>query len=529
LNAVLGWPTKAVRLGATGLRAGFSWLTNPTRDLQTFAVQSTATNGMPHHVIKGFWDASHDTGIRQLWRASGGEMAQPLGLDRKMVQNLVDEAMANDVKSKAMNIVKHPLDAVRELFSLPEAGPRLAEFNAVLKKYDPMIEEAQARGDVAEVNKLREDAAIEATNLAADVTVNFRRAGVYGQALNQVIPFFNPSIQGAARTYRMIRSNPKRALIHAVSAITVPTLALWYLHKDEDWYKALPLWEKYGYWHFKMGDKIFRLPKPFEWGYFFGALPEAGAQSYIDNDPKAFVGAVDATARAVNPVDWPAVIGPMIEAESNWDTFRKAPIVSRSLEDLLPSEQYTPNTSAVAKRIGKILDYPPAKVDHLLSGYTGGLVNDLLNVTKKDIKENADIPVVGRLFLRSDAIGLGSQQVKEFYNLLDESSRVRKTIDHYWEQRGVKTPQAAHIQLAAQQLGIDDGVQLYAIFKTANTTAIQLKGLRKKQQALNVTALEPEAKKRINNAVGQAGKQLAEAVLKLRQAATKVSAQSATQ
>ena len=101
-----------------------------------------------------------------------------------------------------------------------------------------------------ELKKLQEDAAIESSNAANEVTVNFKRAGTYSAVLNQIIPFFNPAIQGISRMGRTIYDHPLRSGLRATGILTAPTLALWYINKDEEWYKELPSWQKFGFWNF---------------------------------------------------------------------------------------------------------------------------------------------------------------------------------------------------------------------------------------------------------------------------------------
>src|SRR5262249_48043954 len=132
-----------------------------------------------------------------------------------------------------------------------------------------------------------EDAAIAASKAAAEVTVNFRRAGYYGQILNQMIAFWNPAIQGMSKFGRTFQEKPIKTAMWAAGSIMGPALALWALHKDERWYQELPRWEKALFLHFKVGERIVRIPMPMEFGMIFGALPVATAQSLYENNPEA--------------------------------------------------------------------------------------------------------------------------------------------------------------------------------------------------------------------------------------------------
>lgn len=430
IDSTFGSASRLVRLGATGIRAGFSLITNPIRDFQTFVLQNEYTGtSKVGNVGKAIIEELVGKGkYTQAFKRSGGEMAQPLGLDRKMLKNTVEEILADDVQRKALNIVKHPIEALRKILSFTEAGTRMAEFESVMKKYEPLFEKAQSDGDLVELKKLKEDAAIEASNAANEVTVNFKRAGSYASVINQIVPFFNPSVQGLSRMGRTIYEHPVRSGFRAIAWMTAPTLALWYMHKDEDWYKNLPDWQKYGFFNFKIGDEIVRLPKPFEWGYLFGAIPEGIANSLYTKDPIYFKKAAEESAGAVAPPALPALVKPAMEVYFNWDIFRDSPIISMSQEGLLPPQQYTSHSSKLAIKLGEVLNVAPLNIDHLLSGYTGGLATDILNAFPKQYKERADYPIIGRLFTRSSTTGLGGVSVQEFYDEYKRLSSVEKTL-----------------------------------------------------------------------------------------------------
>ncbi len=498
LDYTFGKATRLVRLGATGIRAGFSLITNPIRDAQTFALQSEHAGVRPDKIAKAILEEFRGKSeYAREFRRAGGEMAQPLGLDRKMLQNTINEILANDVKRKAMNIVEHPVEALRRVLSFPEAGTRLAEFEAVMNKYKPKFEEAKANGDLVELKKLQEDAAIEASNAASEVTVNFKRAGSYSAVLNQIIPFFNPAIQGVSRMGRTIWDHPVRSGLRATALMTAPTLALWAINKDEDWYKNLPSWERYAFWHFKVGDTIVRLPKPFEWGYVFAGIPEGIANSIYQENPEYVQEAITEAVKNLSPDFVPALIKPAAEAYFNWDMFRERPIVSRSQEGLLPEQQFTPYTSGVAKEAGQILGVSPSKIDHLLSGYTGGLATDILNALPKEIKEPADIPIAGRLFTREGAVGFNGENIKDFYTAYSRAESLYKTINKAYD--------------AGKELKITDEDEKYLEQREQLVQiARQLSLLRKQEQQINQMNVDSDIKKKMIQSIEAAAVKLAE-------------------
>ena len=498
LDYTFGKATRMVRLGATGIRAGFSLITNPIRDAQTFMLQSEHAGVRPDKIAKAILEELRGKSeYAREFRRAGGEMAQPLGLDRKMLQNTVNEILADDVKSKTMNIVKHPIEALREVLSFSEAGARLAEFEAVMNKYKSKFEEAKASGDLVELKKLQEDATIEASNADSEVTVNFKRAGSYSAVLNQIIPFFNPAIQGVSRMGRTIWEHPVRSGLRATALMTAPTLALWAINKDEEWYRNLPAWERYAFWHFKVGDTIVRLPKPFEWGYIFAGIPEGVANSIYQENPEYVGEAISEAVKNLSPDFTPALVKPAAEVYFNWDMFRERPIVSRSQEGLLPEQQFTPYTSGLAKEAGQILGVSPSKIDHLLSGYSGGLATDILNALPKEIKEPADILVVGRLFTRESAVGFNGESVKDFYNAYTRTQSIYKTV--------------RNAQNNGRQITLTDEDNKYLAQRNRlSYIAEQLSLLRRKEQLINKMDADSDVKKKLIQSIESAAVKLAE-------------------
>lgn len=415
VNLIFGVPSRAVRLGATGLRAGFQLVTNPIRDVWTAVVQSQSPG--PQAALRSFVGLKHvltRSETYKRWQRAGGEMAQPLGLDRQALHQVRQEVLANTATRKAMNIVSHPIEALKAVLSLSEAMSRVGEF--------ARVESQLGRGTP--------DAAVAAATAAADVTVNFRRMGAYGNLLNTLVAFWNPAIQGLSKFSRTVRGpQAKRAATAALSTITAPMLALWYLHKDEPWYQELPLWEKLLFMHFKIGDEVVRLPLPFEWGYTFGAVPIAIADSLYRQDPTIFTESTAEILTNMVPDVIPTAARPLMEVSANKDYFRKRPIESRRLQGLLPEARYQEHTAPAFVQAGKALGVSPLKLEHLAAGYSGGLGTDLVNLSQYQkpaaAREAADIPVIGRLFSRQGRMG---QSVERVYDELERLEQVYQTL-----------------------------------------------------------------------------------------------------
>lgn len=405
LDWVLGKPTRTARLGATGIRAGFQLITNPIRDFYTNMLQ---TKGNP--IAAGALTIKHygkqlalrDSEIKNLWRATGGEITQPLGLDRKSLKTSIDEVLANTAKRKAMNIVRHPIEAARQLLSFTEAAPRLAEFELALR------EQGWQPGQF-----VTDEMAINAANRAAEVTVNFRRGGTIGRQMNQAIAFFNPAVQGLSKFARAHRENPKSAVLRGLAFVTLPAVANWWMNKDDPDWQKLPSWVKYGFLNFKIGGEWVRIPTPFEWWYAYGAVPMSLLNAAYEKNPQEVTKALGQAMQQMTPPLVPTAAMPAIEVIANKSFYTGKPIVTKREQELAPSAQAKPWTSQGLQYVTETLsqggvEVSPAKIEHLLNGYSGGLFGDIIGTAERvtglappEIRdEPADLPVVGRLFVR---------------------------------------------------------------------------------------------------------------------------------
>jgi hypothetical protein len=374
-------PARTVRLGATQLRASFG-IANGIRDAMDASVYGQTVH-TPAASLVGLWQQMMKTETAKQYDALGLEMASMHGQDRIAAARAADELerAAKGDRIELNPFKWRPLQFQRSMLSAIEAAPRIAEFKGVLER----SERKWGKGSEAAV--------IEAMNASKDLTVNFTRMSMIGSWANQIYPFFNARVQATSKFFRAFGHDPMRtskrmamkSAAAAVSYITIPSILLWWSHRDEPWWQELPEYEKFNYWHFSFdgGKTIHRVPVPFEVGKVFGVVPV----QFLD---KHYHKGSAAERRELNDAMWdslsnflplqslpdlvPAYIRPGIEAKFNEDGFRNRAIVPEHLQQSkIPAEQFTEYTTATAKAIGKFLGVSPMKVEHVVSGYTGGL------------------------------------------------------------------------------------------------------------------------------------------------------------
>jgi len=424
---LLAYPAKWLRAGAT-LSPDFS-VRNPLRDQFTAFCYSKYGFIPGIDLIRGMWSLFRQDNAYLLWKAGGGEHAMMVSLDREYLQRNLDEVLQGK-GAVGWNLLKHPLKLLQIISEYGEAGTRLGEFRQGLRaKADP----------------------IEAVFSSRNVTLDFGRIGSWAKAINTQIAFFNANNQGTDTMIRNFRYRPFKTLFKTLLAITLPSILLYLVNRDDKRWKEIPQWNKDLFWivfgsddadwdtlseaekkdrlkltnMFKYG--IYRIPKPFELGIIFGSIPERIMEVIDTGNPEVFNELRNNVVQGFTPGFFPTAILPIWENISNYSMFLGRPIVSRGAEGLPPEEQTGTYTSELARLAGKVLKYSPAKIDNLIYGYSGGLgryategIDKILvgtNITTPPspvAPELADTPVL-RAFMIRNPIVSSPESVNRIY------------------------------------------------------------------------------------------------------------------
>jgi diguanylate cyclase (GGDEF)-like protein len=377
MSSLVRWlslPARTLRAGAT-LTPEFIGR-NPVRDAWSSAIYSKASFRPPgYRLAEGLFHYFKADDIYQRWRLAGGDNAAMLGLDRPTTQQGLRQLTTTGA-AKGWAVVRHPIETLRLVSAAMENATRVGEFAALERQ-------AVQRGATPEA------ARTEAALGARDVSLDFARAGTQARAINQIVAFFNASLQGSAQLARELRTRPHVIIPRAIAAITIPSLVLKYLQDDDPVYRDVPRWVKNVSWvYVQRGtdrgagwdgygsgkvEHVWMIPKPFELGVLFGTVPERITDYVQEHKPQALTEMATAVGQVFAPPVLPTAVTPLIENYANQSFYRGRPIVPRGREGLDPAEQATPYTSQTARLLGRTLDYAPAKIDNLLRGYTGGL------------------------------------------------------------------------------------------------------------------------------------------------------------
>lgn len=382
-NAVLAMTGKLTRMLRSGVVLGPEFaIRNPIRDIFSSAVLAGKAVRAPMDAIKflGHWGKGLAAAIQQnelydQWVMSGGANADLVALDRETMGLRVRRQLLRGRKGGfAKFLAQHPLTAMRAFSGMTEAATRVAVFRAELK------------ANLADGLPMRE-AQIRAGMESREASVDFSRRGDFGATMNQLQPFYNAALQGTDKLVRALaRGTPaqrRAAAIRATMLVTVPSLIHAAMFGDEEWHKRLPRYQKNMYWNFNLDGsnphgRILRIPKPFELGMIFGALPERLIEYARKNDPHAIDGWLSQFVDVTAPLKLSEVVPPVVafyNASRNWDDFRNSEIVKGQLQKLPGSLQYTPSTSAAARAMSAALpgDIAPLKIDFYVRSAFGGV------------------------------------------------------------------------------------------------------------------------------------------------------------
>lgn len=271
-------------------------------------------------------------------------------------------------------VVLSPFEALRTIKEGSETMGRVGEYAAL---------ERQALKKGARPV----DAQAEAALGARDVGIDFQQLGSTTREVNHVVAFFGAWLRGWAQLGRELKTRPHIVIPRMVAEITVPSLALYYLQRDDPVYQDMPSWKRDLFWvYVDRGDDqgegwdgygsgkvqhVWMFPKPFELGLLFGTLPERMA-AWRDGRDKDFARNMRDLVGRMAPPWIPTAAVPLIENYGNRSTFRDRPVFPRRTEGLDPSEQVNPQTGETARVLGRAMGYSPAKIENLVRGWTGG-------------------------------------------------------------------------------------------------------------------------------------------------------------
>ena len=385
LVRIMQTPASWLRAGATST-TGFA-LANLVRDNVSAAIFSKHGYLPVFDTLKGVSQFIKKGELYQEYLRSGASGAAMVSLDRDYMGGQIREILRKEPTWQ--KVVKNPIEVMRAISEASEISTRLAEYDNARKGYTGL---ANRLFGSERKSLTPQQAALE----ARDITIDFSRIGKNTKTANRVVAFFNAAVQGADKLRRVWKEDPVGASIRATLFVTIPTVALWQLNKDNPEYQELPQYVKDTYWILPSGDHLIKIPKPFELGVLYGTSVERMLQWMDDKEHGrkgiGFKGYSERVADVLTPSVMPTAFIPIAEWAANYSFWRQKSIVPQAQQDLPDALQYGQNTSAVAKGIGSLFNVSPYKVDNTIRGYGGNLATLGLTAIDAATGETANRP-----------------------------------------------------------------------------------------------------------------------------------------
>lgn len=312
-----------------------------------------------------------------------------------------DSGMLENVGKSLLQKNYNPIKWISRMNGFTEAVPRYAEFLISLKNDDDVY---------------------TAIKNAADVTVNFGRGGRLSKNIDKgLVPYFNARMQGFYHSARTMRRSPFKTINRAAIALTIPTVVLYTLNKDNPHYQDLRERQKNYYFNIPMMNsldvngyptKFIKLPKTDQFGFVFGTMMEKGLR-LASGDEEAFdnfwgdlsdgfmpFNTRNFTENFYSPA-WKAVVDNMILGKTDIVDFAGRPVIYKEMQDLPATQQYDENTSGIAIWMGQSFGISPKVVDYLISSYTGIIGETVLPFTKPNVENPWSQPIDKRFVVDS--------------------------------------------------------------------------------------------------------------------------------
>lgn len=454
----VGAVTQMFKMFTTGANPVFTLTRNLPRDiLQSYVQSRSEVNPVTfmRDLTSAFIDLVGSRGAAKEFRGVGGGFTGSVSADINQLTRTKQQLMPQNQNVEATPVgialgrlagpLKQPAlkawYAFWDAMDAMESAPRLAEFKRIKAK-DP------------------EASIMKALHEANEISVNFKRRGSVGKEIDKFLPYFNAAIQGLDKLARTFKDDPAKAFTKAVMSISIPTMVLYAMNRDNPDYQQLSQNDKDNNWLIPKGDGTFiKIAKPRELATVFSALPERALRDFADQDPEAWGKFSKQLIEAFLPpgLSGPAkdmmdngLIGagtglmsdtigaPIIDVMANRN-FMGAPIVPRNMENLPAQYQYDEQTTSLAKAIGEVTNTSPKKLDYVMRQYGGGLAELAQPLMQPSTGGDTALAKIGQALkkkITADPV-YSNDVTRNFYDKKEKLEQANAVF----KQTGEKTPE----------------------------------------------------------------------------------------
>ncbi len=408
---------------------------NLIRDSLSAIAQSDLSYNPLENVAKGWKATAKDSQTYASMLASGGIIKFGTQENTNQLRGQIERLGGTMLDKQGFDKLKDQMRSLWEVYE--EFGDRTENVNRTA-----LYERLRAKG------LSHAEASFQARDL-----MDFSMSGKWETVrfLAQTVPFLNARLQGLYKLGRAAGEDPRRFAAMA-GAVSLASLGLLAAYADDDDWKKREDFDRDNFWWFKIGDKAFRIPKPFEVGAI-GTVAERTAELMMSEEMtgKRFgqrISDMVFNTFAMDPT--PQAIKPFLDVYANKDSFSGRAIEGMADERLRPQDRYNERTSEVARLLGswglpdpvrlakgEYSGLSPKQVDFLLRGYFGWLAT--VSTTATDTIARPMLDRGERPSMRLRDTFLAGNFIEE---LPTGSSRYVTTM--YEQAKGVEQAWASH-------------------------------------------------------------------------------------
>lgn len=332
---------------------------NTVRDLQTAGLYTRDGKAFLRNYPRALAQIKNNGEYWQMYKALGGSYSSVFDYATGTVKEPTSRAGKLVARLESLNMAT-------------EQAPRLAEFMSVVEK-----------------GGVNSETLADALYAAADVTVNFGRAGTLGKVLNaNYVPFLNPGIQGFDKMIRRVTETKggrewAKLIGRAAMLGIAPTLINSLLYHDDEEWDDLRDSDKDTNYMFKLKDGIWlKIPKGRELSLLgITADRVSDAVRGQDIDLIATLNTMGNQVAPANPltsnIASALVDSALLDPDSPGRTWYGGDIENQRLQGYAPGQRYDSSTDVFSKAVGGALGISPKKLNYVLDQYSG-VVGDFL-------------------------------------------------------------------------------------------------------------------------------------------------------
>lgn len=377
----------------------------PVRNLFYDVGQQAVTNPDALGPLTGFFDGlghmTTDPKLFNEWARSGGaENVFTIISKDQFMQSVLKGLEEQSLASNTWNAVKMPFDALTAWTRMVSQPMRFSRYVRGIEKGETPLRAAVASAETA--------------------TPRMAYGGNVGKAWNSIAPYTLAYLNGLEKTFRAVfglgrtatgvKYDARQTIIKGAAIITLPMIAQWYAYKDEDWYKAMPEWQKNNAWFIvpPIDGETPGIPiaAPPLISTIFVAIPRMIIERFVADNPHATDDIWKTLGASLMPPSWvtgASVLTPIVEHYANFSFFRGRPLVNQNtVQGVQPAEQFTQYSSPAARELAQFAsDLPlvhsnfgwsPAVIDNYISQWGGPMGRTAANMAASVLESPSNPP-----------------------------------------------------------------------------------------------------------------------------------------